>query len=113
MLAAVLWVAIDVLLLRIASGGTLRDWDYVFRTSPLMFAAAMTVSVINLVVAGVMLWRPTRGVLLATAAWGLLVEVFGVALVVHHDESGGLVVVGAVIASWLAYRAAGKLTERA
>ncbi len=111
--AAVLWVAIDVLLIRIASSGTWRDWDYLIRTSPLVLAALMTSSVINLVVAGVTLWRPTRGVLLATVAWGLLVEVFGVALIVRHDKSGGLVVVGALIASWLAYRAAGTLPERA
>lgn len=106
-LVAVLWVAIDVLLIRIASGGDLTDWAHTFRETPRLFMAELTVSVIDLLVAVVVLWRPDHGVLLANAAWGLLVAVFGVVLMAANDTSASLIVVGASIAGWLAYRAAG------
>ena len=106
-LVAVLWVAIDVLLIRIASGGDLTDWAHTFRQTPRLFMAELTVSVIDLLVAGVVLWRPTHGVLLASAAWGLLVALFGVVLIAANHTSAAFIVAGASIACWLAYRAAG------
>lgn len=105
---AVLWLAVDVVLLRIASGGNLQDWDYVLHTQPLVFAAAIMVTVGNAVVAGLVILRPVRRVLLGAAAWGVMVAVFGVALRFVHHESASLVVVGSLVCGWLAYRAAVK-----
>jgi hypothetical protein len=105
---AVLWLAVDVVLLRIASGGNLQDWDYVFQTQPLVFVATIVVIAGNAVAAGLVLRRPLRPVLLTVGAWGVLVAIFGVALRVAHHDSASLVVAGSLVCGWLAYRAAGK-----
>jgi hypothetical protein len=103
---AVAWLAVDVVLLRIASGGNLLDWEYVAHTQPLVFVTTIMVAVGNVVAVGLVLRHPLRPVLLALAAWGGLVAVFGVALRVAHHDSGTLVVVGSLACAWLALRAA-------
>src|SRR5664280_2433759 len=86
-LVAVLWVATDVLLIRIAAGNGLADWAHTFHETPRLFIAELAVTVIDLLVAGIVLRRPTHVVLLAAAVWGLLVAVFGVVLVAADDTS--------------------------
>ena len=109
LIIALLWVAIDGLLIRIAAGSGFNDWAHTYEETPLLFIAELVVSAVNLAVVGLILGRPTRPVLLAAAGWGGLVAVLGVLLVAANDTSGSAVTVAAAIAGWLAYGAAGEL----
>lgn len=106
LLVATVWVGIDLLLLRIAAGAGFTDWAHTYSEKPKLFVAILFTVVIDLVVAGLVVAHPARRVLLASVAWGALVAVFGIVLLVRgNDTSGSAISVGAVAAAWLAYRA--------
>ena len=100
---AALSFAVGVLLLRIASGGTFRDWPHVFAESRLLFLVEIVGATVSVGMAVVILIGVGRRVDRAAVAWGFVSAALGLVLVMARHESAGVIVALSLIASGSAW----------
>ena len=100
---AALGLAVGVLLLRIASGGTFQDWPHVFAEDPPLFLVEIVGATISVGMAVVILIGVGRRVDRAAVAWGFVSAAFGLVLVMGHHESASVIVALSLIASGSAW----------
>lgn len=103
MVEAALGLAVGVLLLRIASGGTFQDWPHVFAEDPPLFLVEIVGATISVGMAAVNLIGVGRRVDRATVAWGFISAALGLLLVMAHHESASVIVALSLVASGSAW----------
>jgi hypothetical protein len=100
-IAALIWLAIAALLVRIASGGTLADWPHVYHEEPRLFVAVMLATAVDLILAAVLLIGRGTYRFQASVAWAVLIAAFAVVLVLVGHTSGLAIGLLALISAWL------------
>ena len=103
MVEAALSLAVGVLLLRIASGGTFQDWPHVFAENPPLFVVEFVGAIVSVGMAGAILFGVGRRVDRAAVAWDLVSAAFGIVLVLGRHESAIVIVALSLIASGSAW----------